>query len=69
MVAQAGEGPVFLAKKLGGLFLIILGSILTASGVSLPSQWLTVLGALFLVAGAILLVLKIVRRNEGRQVR
>jgi hypothetical protein len=68
MVAHAGEGPILLAKKLGGLLLVILGCILTASGVSLPSAWLTVLGALLLIAGAILLVLKILRRNEGRPV-
>ena len=68
MIAHAGEGPILLAKKLGGLLLIILGFLLTASGVSLPSTALTVLGALFLIAGAILLVLKILRRNEGRPV-
>jgi hypothetical protein len=68
MVAHAGEGPILLAKKLGGLFLVILGCILTASGVSLPSTTLTTLGALLLIAGGILLVLKIMRRNAGHQV-
>jgi len=28
MVAQTHEGPIFLAKKLGGLLLIILGCLL-----------------------------------------
>jgi Flp pilus assembly protein TadB len=68
MVAHAGEGPLFLAKKLGGLLLIIVGCLLTAAGVNLASTGLTVVGVLLLIAGAILLVLKILRRNEGRQV-
>ena len=68
MVAHAGEGPILLAKKLGGLLLVILGCILMASGVSLPSTTLTTLGALLLIAGGILLVLKIMRRNAGPRV-
>ena len=69
MVARAGEGAVLLAKKLYGLFLIILGCLLTAVGVSSPSMGLTALGILSLIAGVILLVLKIIRRNEGSQIR
>ena len=69
MVARAGEGYVLLVKKLYGLFLIILGCLLTAAGVSSSSMGLTALGILSLIAGVILLVLKIIRRNEGSQVR
>jgi len=69
MVARAGEGYVLLAKKLYGLFLIILGCLLTASGVSSSSMGLIALGILSLIAGIILLVLKIIRRNEGSQIR
>jgi uncharacterized membrane protein HdeD (DUF308 family) len=67
MVARAGEGYVLLAKKLYGLFLIILGCLLTAAGVSSASTALTTFGVLSLIAGVILLVLKIIRRNEGSQ--
>lgn len=65
MIAQAGEGPVFLTKKLGGLSLIIVGCLLTALGVSSGYTGITILGIALLVVGAILLVLKIVRRNQG----
>jgi hypothetical protein len=66
MVAGSGEGYVFLAKKLYGLLLIILGFVLTAAGFESNAPGLTALGILSLIAGAILLVLKIIRRNEGR---
>jgi Flp pilus assembly protein TadB len=66
MVAHAGEGPILLAKKLGGLLLIIVGCLLTAVGVNAASTGLTVVGALLVIAGLVLLVLKILRRNEGR---
>ena len=69
MAARAGEGYVLLVKKLYGLFLIILGSMLTAAGVSYASTGLIVFGILALIAGAILLVLKIVRRNEGNWIK
>jgi membrane-bound ClpP family serine protease len=69
MVERAGEGPVFLAKKLGGLLLIILGCILLVAGVNMTSTGLLVLGALSLVAGLIFWVLKIIRRNANGQVR
>jgi hypothetical protein len=68
MVAHAGEGPILLAKKLGGLLLIILGCLLTAVGVNAASTGLTVVGALLVISGLVLLVLKILRRNEGRPV-
>lgn len=65
MVAQIGEGPVFLTKKLGGLALIILGCLLTGWGVKAGYTGMAILGVVLLAAGAILLVLKIVRRNQG----
>jgi len=67
MVGNLGEGVVLFAKKLGGLILIALGFLLTAGGVELRSTGVTTLGILFLAAGAILLILKIVRRNQSRQ--
>lgn len=65
MVAQIGEGPVFLTKKLLGLALLIIGCMLTALGFSTGYTGVTTIGVILLVAGAILLVLKIIRRNQG----
>jgi hypothetical protein len=39
--------------------------LLTAVGVTFESGGTTFVGVLFLIVGAILLVLKIMRRNEG----
>jgi hypothetical protein len=65
MVAQTSDGHVLLIKKLGGLFAIIIGCLLTAVGVTFESGSTTFVGVLLLVIGAVLLVLKIIRRNEG----
>lgn len=65
MVAETGEGHVLLIKKLGGVFLVILGCLLTAVGINLQSTGVIVLGVVLLVLGAILLALKIIRRNQG----
>ena len=67
MVAQTSDGHVLLLKKLGGLFAIIIGALLTAVGVTFESTGTTILGVLSLAVGAVLLVLKIVRRNQGSQ--
>lgn len=69
MVARADEGPVFLAKKLGGLILIVLGCLLLVAGMNLESTALSLLGALSLVAGVIFWILKIIRRNENSPIR
>jgi len=65
MVAQTSDGHILLTKKLGGLFAIIIGCLLTAVGVIYESSATTLLGVLFLALGAVLLVLKIIRRNQG----
>ena len=65
MVAQTSDGHVLLIKKLGGLFAIIGGCLLTAVGATFEYSGTTFIGVLLLVIGAVLLVLKIVRRNEG----
>jgi len=69
MVAQTSDGHVPLVKKLGGLIAIIIGCLLTAVGVTFESSGTMFVGILFLILGAILLVLKIVRRNEGSSLR
>ena len=65
MVAQTSDGHILLGKKLGGLFAIIIGALLTAVGLTFESTGTTILGVLFLAVGAVLLVLKIIRRNQG----
>ena len=66
MVAQTSDGRILLAKKLGGLIAIILGCLLTAVGVTFEYSGTTFVGVLLLVLGAVLLVLKIMRRNQER---
>jgi succinate-acetate transporter protein len=64
MVASASDGRILLVKKLGGLFSVIIGCLLTAVGVTFESTSTIVFGVLFLALGAVLLTLKIIRRNR-----
>jgi drug/metabolite transporter (DMT)-like permease len=66
-MAVASERPILLIKKLGGVLLLLFGLLLTALGLSNESNGLTTIGILLLVAGAIFLALKIVRRNQESQ--
>lgn len=52
-----------LVNKLVALVLIILGFLVLASGYRYENQLGTIGGALLLVLGIVLLVLKVVRRN------
>ena len=65
MTAYASEKPVLLLKKLGGLLLVIIGCILTATGVEYGAMALTAGGIVLLSIGLGLLVLKIIRRNHA----
>ncbi|MCA1396788.1 hypothetical protein AB7M47_005124 [Bradyrhizobium elkanii] len=65
MVARASDGQLLLVKKLGGLIAILVGCLLTAVGVTFESTSTIVVGVLFLVLGAALLTLKIMRRNQS----
>jgi uncharacterized membrane protein HdeD (DUF308 family) len=65
---MATGDPTLLGKKLGGLVLIILGLVLIAFGVSMDATALVVFGTMVLMIGLILMVLKIMRRNESAQV-
>ena len=65
MVAHAEQRPLFLIKKLGAMIFLVLGMLLTATGVYSEGSSLTTIGVLLLVVGAILLVLKIARRNQA----
>ena len=64
MVASANDGHVLLVKKLGGLIAVIIGCLLTAVGVTFESTSTIVVGVLVLALGAVLLTLKIIRRNQ-----
>jgi TRAP-type mannitol/chloroaromatic compound transport system permease large subunit len=64
MVASASDGHVLLVKKLGGLISVIIGCLLTGVGVTSESTSTIVVGVLFLALGAVLLTLKIIRRNQ-----
>jgi uncharacterized membrane protein HdeD (DUF308 family) len=66
-MALAGESPILLIKKLGGILLLLFGLLLMALGFDSESTALTAIGILSLAAGAILLALKIIRRNQNRQ--
>jgi hypothetical protein len=63
MPDTAGETPILAVKKMGGIVLVILGLLLTAWGFSYGYTWLGILGVLVLVGGAVLLALKVIRRN------
>ena len=68
MATRAVDGSILFVKKLGGVFAIILGGLIAAIGADVASSATIAIGILFVIAGAILLVLKIIRRNEGGQV-
>jgi hypothetical protein len=65
MVAYVEQKPLLLIKKLGAMILLVLGILLTATGIYGEAPSLMTIGILLLIAGAILLVLKIMRRNQG----
>jgi hypothetical protein len=67
MATHAVDGSILLLKKLGGVFAIILGGLIAAIGADVESSTTIAIGILFVVVGAILLVLKIIRRNESGQ--
>ena len=65
---MATGDPSLLGKKLGGLFLVIVGLLLIALGVSTQATGWVVFGTMILVAGLILMALKIMRRNDSVQI-
>jgi hypothetical protein len=65
MATRAVDGPILLAKKLGGVFAMIVGGLIVAIGADAGSSVTIAIGVLFAIVGAILLVFKIIRRNEG----
>lgn len=63
-MAERTNTPALALKKLGGLLLFVVGLLLVAAGIASEVTALTVLGIVSFIVGAILLVLKIVRRNQ-----
>lgn len=58
------ETPVLLLKKMMGMGLLLLGLIVAAVGFSAGSPAFGILGLLIAAWGAVLLALKIARRNR-----
>jgi LPXTG-motif cell wall-anchored protein len=67
MNAQGSDAPALLVKKFGGLVFLLFGLLLLGTGFSNQSTGLTLLGVAALAGGAVLLALKIRRRNQGDQ--
>lgn len=65
MAAYAGDKSVLLVKKFGAVAALVFGLLMVATGLANDYRGLTTIGALLLAIGAFLLVLKIVRRNQG----
>jgi hypothetical protein len=69
MAANTADGALLLAKKLGGVVLILVGIVGIAVGLEYRtigfSAGITVAGIVALACGMTLLALKIMRRNTG----
>jgi uncharacterized membrane protein HdeD (DUF308 family) len=59
------DSPILLIKKLGGLLLLVIGLVMTALGANYGSTAVIMLGTVAIVAGIVLLALKIYRRNQA----
>lgn len=57
--------PIFLIKKLAGVFLLIIGSLLAATGLATSYSGLTFIGSFLLAVGLAVLILKVLRRNQA----
>jgi len=58
-------GQTLFVKKSAAILLLLLGIILIVIGLHEDSSPLATLGALSLIGGVFLFVLKIIRRNQG----
>ena len=65
MATSAGQ--TLFVKKSAAVILLLLGVVLIVIGAHEDSWLVASLGALSLLAGVFLLVLKIIRRNRGDQ--
>ena len=60
-------GQNLLVKKSAAIVLLLLGIVLIVIGLGEDSSAVITLGAVSLLAGVFLLVLKIIRRNQANQ--
>lgn len=65
MAGHAAEAAMLGVKKLGGLLLVILGCLLIAVAVSTHRTGLSVAAGVLVALGAVLLALKVLRRNPA----
>jgi|GEM_PF-2138068 drug/metabolite transporter (DMT)-like permease len=65
MTTHATEKPVLLAKKLGGVLLLVCGLVLIALGYGNGADAVVMLGFLLASGGLALMLMKIVRRNRS----
>jgi hypothetical protein len=56
--------PGFLARKLTGVALLVVGGLLAVYGINYGATAATVFGAILGLAGIVILLLKIMRRNQ-----
>ncbi|WP_201837457.1 hypothetical protein [Microvirga zambiensis] len=61
------DKPVLAIKKLGGLLLLIFGIVVALLAYSNGSTGLSIVGILMAAVGVVMLVLKVVRRNQDSQ--
>ena len=59
------EKPNFLLSKLSGLFFIVVGFLIAASGYRSESTGYMIGGIILLAIGIIILVRKVIRRNPA----
>jgi hypothetical protein len=60
---QNGDCMTLLAKKVAGLGLVLVGGLTTAHAGSAGRAWEILAGVLLMIIGALVLSMKIVRRN------
>lgn len=64
-MSQTDSGaPVLLITKTAGMLMLVAGCALTAAGVATEYNEIAAAGIVLLAIGSLLLVLKIMRRNQ-----
>ena len=54
---------ILLVKKVGGLALILMGGLIAAHGGATGERWELLIGLVLVMIAAVILAMKIVRRN------
>jgi uncharacterized membrane protein HdeD (DUF308 family) len=69
MNAASTNPALLFMKKMGGLVSVLLGGVLLTYGAYASETPVALIGALLIIVGAVLLALKIMRRNVGQRGR